>query len=235
LPEHVEEIPLEYFFNAIDWIKQKPIINSEKICIAGGSKGGELALLLASMDLDISGVIAIAPSHVIWQGLPHNPFNILWPNAAWTLNGEDLPYMEHEFYWPTIWKFINGGNQIELMPFYINQIKDEEKVQKSLIAVENINGPILFIAGKEDCVWPSYTMCKLMEHRLDSLNYQYPVEGLYYDNTGHQVISPYLWPTIDYIYEGTKFGGTNSANANSQIDSWNKMIQFLKRYFPPEI
>ena len=74
-----------------------------------------------------------------------------------------------------------------------------------------------------------------MEGRLDSLQFKYPVQGLYYNNTGHMVIGPNLWPTIDYKYEETKFGGTDSANANSQIDSWNRMMEFLKTYFPTDI
>ena len=234
LPKYLENVPLEYFFDAIDWIKQKPMIDPEKIIIAGGSRGGELALLLASLDPDITGVIAIEPSHVVWQGLPHNPFNIIWPKASWTLHGKSLPYMKHKFHWPTIWKFINGGRQIEMMNIHEEPIKDRTKVEKALIKVENINGPILFIAGKADCVWPSYKMCRIMEGRLDSLQFKYPVQGLYYNNTGHMVIGPNLWPTIDYKYEETKFGGTDSANANSQIDSWNRMMEFLKTYFPTD-
>ena len=112
------------------------------------------------------------------------------------------------------------------------EIDDKSKIEPALIKVENINGPILFIAGKDDRVWPSYKMCQMMKHRLDSLNYKFPVKCLYYENAGHNIISPDLFPTIDYQYEQTVVGGTNSGNASAQIDSWNKMIEFLKTYFP---
>jgi len=114
------------------------------------------------------------------------------------------------------------------------RLDDWSKIEPALIKVEKINGPILFIAGKDDQMWPSYQMCQMMQHRLDSLHFKHPVKGLYYDNAGHRVTSPDLLPTIDYKYEDVIFGGTDSGNANAQIDSWNKMIEFLKAYFPIE-
>src|SRR5688572_18837771 len=41
----------------------------EQIGIAGVSKGGELALLLASEDPRIRAVLAFVPSSVVWQSL----------------------------------------------------------------------------------------------------------------------------------------------------------------------
>lgn len=75
-------------------------------------------------------------------------------------------------------------------------------------------------------------MCQMMEQRLDSLNFKFPVQGLYYDEAGHDVLSPNLPPTIEYKYEQIKYGGTAAGNAAAQIDSWNRMLEFLKKYFP---
>ena len=231
LPEYLEKVPLEYFFHAVDWVRQQPVVDPQKIIIAGGSRGGELALLLGSMDPDIHGVVAISPSCVVWQGLPHNPFNLISPKAAWTFNGKDIPFMKHRIHWPTLWKIINGGGQIEMMYFHEKPLEDPSKIEQTRIRVENIMGPVLFIAGKDDRMWPSYAMCRMMQQRLDSLQFGYPVQELYYEHAGHRVIAPDLMPTIDYQYEGTKFGGTDSGNANAQIDAWKEMIGFLNTYF----
>ena len=232
LPKFLEEVPLEYFFRAIDWLKKQPMVNANQIVLIGGSRGGELVLLLASLDSDVDGVIAISPSHVIWQGLPHNPLNLISPKAAWTLHGKKLTYLRHHRHWPSTWKMINGGNQINFMNFHESSLRNERNVARAAIKVEKIKGPIMLIAGKQDCMWPSYKSCRIMEHRLDSLNFAYPVESLYYEDAGHKVIAPDLLPTIDYYLEGTKFGGTDSGNASAQMDAWNKMIQFLETYFP---
>ena len=47
-PERLEMIPMEYFEKEIKTLKSRPELNNSKIVVWGGSKGGELALLLAS-------------------------------------------------------------------------------------------------------------------------------------------------------------------------------------------
>lgn len=233
LPKYLAKIPLEYPFHAIDWIKGKPNIDRTRIIIAGGSRGGELALLLASMRSDLKGVIAVEPSCVLWQGLPHSLLSIFFSEPAWTLNGNTLPYLDNRLSLPTLAKFGTDAKQIELIHLYEGLFDNTLEIEPATIKVENIKGPILLIAGKDGCVWPAYKMCNIIERRLDSLHFAYPVRGLYYKNAGHYVtITPSLNPTIDYKYEQLKVGGTDSGNASAQIDSWNKIIEFLRTNFP---
>lgn len=44
----LEEVPLEYFEKVFKWISENEITNTKEIFVHGTSKGGELALLLAS-------------------------------------------------------------------------------------------------------------------------------------------------------------------------------------------
>lgn len=74
-PEYLDEIPLEYFDKPIEWFAKRPSMKDRKIVLVGGSKGGELALLLASRIAEIGGVIAISPSSVVFQGIP----KVFWP------------------------------------------------------------------------------------------------------------------------------------------------------------
>lgn len=233
LPRYLEKIPIEYLFHAIDWVKGRPHIDSSRVILAGGSRGGELALLLASLRSDIKGVIAIEPSYVLWQGLPHSPGSLFFPKPAWTLNGRALPFLKHRLHLPTMARLGSGGVQIELMKVYEGIVDNQKKIEPALIKVENIRGPILLVAGKDGRVWPAYRMCRMMEDRLGSLNFPHPVKCLYYENAGHYVtITPMLYPTIQYKYDQLKVGGTDSGNASAQIDSWNKIIEFLKTHFP---
>ena len=130
-------------------------------------------------------------------------------------------------------KFGGDAIQIELMKLYEGVIENKSKVKKAFIKVENIQGPILLIAGKDGKLWPAYKMCQMIENRLKNLDFQYPVESVYYDDAGHYVtLAPALMPTVEYKYEQIKVGGTDSGNAFAQMDSWQKVIEYLKTYFP---
>ena len=232
LPESLERIPLEYFFNSINWAKEKQFIDTAKIVILGGSAGGEASLLVASKRRDIKGVIAISPSNVIWQAQHNGPSS---NKSAWSLNGRELPYLEYSMSVWFIGKVIINSKQIELREIFETiYTEDKSKIEPALIEVEKINGPIILVAGKDDKRWPSYDMCQMIEKRLDSLKFEHQVVGLYYDNAGHNICSPELMPTINYKYQKFALGGKDSENSAAQIDSWNKMIGFLRTYFPVE-
>lgn len=66
LPNQLIRVPIEPFEKAVQWLKEK---GYEKIFIYGISKGAELALLTASLIKDISGVVALSPSHCVWGGM----------------------------------------------------------------------------------------------------------------------------------------------------------------------
>lgn len=233
LPKSIERIPLEYFFKSVDWAKEKQFIDTTKIVIIGVSKGAEAALLVASMRRDIKGAIAFVPSNVRWQGIPNGPSFVSKP--SWTLNGKDLPFLNCSFSFSFFGKFISNAKQIEMREIFQTIFtEDKSKIKPALIEVEKINGPILLFAGKDDKLWPSYDMCQMMENRLDSLNFEHQVECFYYDNAGHFIFGPDLMPTIYYKYDKFAWGGKDSENSAAQVDSWDKMIRFLKKYFPVE-
>ena len=69
LPVRLEEIPLEYFKSAIEWMRSQPSVEPNKIGIVGTSKGGEAALLVSATYQEIGAVVAYSPSHVVFQGI----------------------------------------------------------------------------------------------------------------------------------------------------------------------
>ena len=50
--------------------------------------------------------------------------------------------------------------------------------QEAEIKVENINGPILFVSGTEDQIWPSTQMCNRMVDRLKNAGFDKPYEHI---------------------------------------------------------
>ena len=86
LPKNLENVSLEYFLNAIRWLKVHSKVRSKHIHLYGVSRGGELAVLLAStFPEEITSTVAVVPSCVTYGGVP----NVTKP--SWTFKNEPLP------------------------------------------------------------------------------------------------------------------------------------------------
>jgi pimeloyl-ACP methyl ester carboxylesterase len=62
--------------------------------VIGSSRGAEAALIAAAAYPEVSGVVAISPSHVRWEGATARDFP---GGPAWTWRGEPLPYVRFHF------------------------------------------------------------------------------------------------------------------------------------------
>ena len=89
LPCALENIPLEYFERAIEWLRSEPQVDPSRVWILSGSRGSEADLLVAAhWPTLVRGVIATAPSSVVWGPVPGQcqPLGL----TAWTLHGQPL-------------------------------------------------------------------------------------------------------------------------------------------------
>ena len=69
LPPTLDAIPLEYFGEAIAWLRRQAEVRDDAVGVTGTSRGGELALLLGATFPEIRAVVAYVPSGVIHSGL----------------------------------------------------------------------------------------------------------------------------------------------------------------------
>ncbi|MBG9377276.1 dienelactone hydrolase family protein [Panacibacter sp. DH6] len=203
-PDRLEMIPVEYFEKAIVDLKSKPELKNKKIVVWGGSKGGELALLLASKYKQINGVIAAVPSSVVFQGLGGNPV------SSWSENGKSIPFVPFA---PFDYSKIVNNQYVEV---YKLSLEQTEYVSKAEIEVENINGPVLLLAGKADSMWTSDQMSQMVMKRLDSNKFPHWHKLFSYDNAGHTLNDSYM------------IGGTKEGNKNARIDSEKRTLDFLR-------
>ena len=180
LPRQLRKIPLEYFKRAFNWLSNQPEVEPDNYIVMGASKGGELALLLGSRFEEVRGVIALVPSHVVFQaiGLPHVA------GSSWTYRGEDVPFVSFA---PMPW--LVAGILAPLTRgykhLYIESLKRIHDDSKAIIPVERIGGPVLLISATEDRMWPSEQMCQAITTRLTENGFQHPYE--------HQVIEGPHW------------------------------------------
>jgi dienelactone hydrolase len=85
LPATLKDIPLEYFEKALRWLGTQPGVDPRRLVVAGISRGGEAALLLAATYPDlVHGVIACTPSADVLPAARGS-------GSAWTVNGSPVP------------------------------------------------------------------------------------------------------------------------------------------------
>jgi dienelactone hydrolase len=210
LPKDLERIPVETVDRAVEWITKQPGVDPNRIVVMGGSKGAEFALVAASFNPKIKGVIAYAPSSVVWEAISQSKES----NSSWTMGGKDVafaPYVTSEEY----------KKSRRLIDLYDPSFA--KAPVESQIAVEKINGPILLLSGKNDLLWPSATMADAIEARLAKHNFKYKVFNRQWENVGHHVAGVPNRPTADSV----PLGGTAQTIAKAQFEAWREIIAFL--------
>lgn len=183
LPNSLEEIPLEYFETAFAWLSDQKGLAANKYAILGGSKGAEAGLVLGSKYPQVMAVIALSPSHVVWQGIPRHRFEIDQNvKSSWSYQGDSLPFLAY----PTSIKKLDLL-LLRLRRMHAEALQNSPRVETSTIEVEKIQGAILLISGKQDRMWPATEMCNAIIDRLKAKKFKYRYEHITYD-TGHNGI-----------------------------------------------
>ena len=208
LPKELERIPLEYFDHALAWLRAQPYVDPSRIGIGGVSKGGELALLIASRHPEVRGVAVFVPSGMVFQsiakGFPHT--------SSWTFQGKDLPFVAYG----------KVNNPKSTADIYRAGIEQADSTEATTIPVERIQGPILLISGREDNLWPSTMLSDMIVTRLRAHNFAHPIEHIAYPDAGHLISSI---RTDDVTHRG----GTNEGNHKAQVDGQRRFLDFFQR------
>jgi len=232
LPEKLEKIPLEYFEKIFKWIENNEIISSKEIFVHGTSKGGELALLLASRYKQIKKVVAVEPHAYCFQAL--NGMNSGKNVSSWSHRGESIPFIEidNNIFFEDQKKSIEKGIPFGFASTYKKSIEKAVNKEEARIKVENSEADIFMIVGKEDNIWNSYDGSLVILDNLKKSNYKHKVELLICDGMGHPMPVPYVIPISDTLamnMMGGVFssGGTIEGNAEGQYKSWKRTIEFF--------
>ena len=208
LPKELDEIPLEYFLGALEYMQRKPEIDRTRIGVVGVSKGAELALLLASNAPAIRAVVAFVPSSVVFQsGASMEPGQK--PRSSWTFHGRPLPFVPRE----------SGNTDEPLVNEFRRALKQRDRVTIATIPVERIGGPILLLSGKEDTTWPSSDMSEMVIARLRERNFRFAYQHIAYDDAGHLI--------HQRRPDAVKRGGTERGNNLAQQDAQQRTLAFL--------
>lgn len=159
-PDTLDRISIDAVHEAIMEACKDPRIAKNSIAIVGGSRGGDLALLLASYYPDVSAVVAIVPGHVVFPG--HTTH---FSTPCWTKDGKSLPFLPvNEASVPYL---IKG----DLRKTFEAMLQDTAAERAAAIPVERIKGPVLILSATQDEITPSTVsgdkiMMRLREHHF---------------------------------------------------------------------
>ncbi|MCE6989657.1 acyl-CoA thioester hydrolase/BAAT C-terminal domain-containing protein [Dyadobacter sp. CY323] len=164
-PDTLDRIALEDIQFAISEATKDSLVNPDKIAIIGGSRGGDLALLLGSYYPDIKCIVALVPSHAAFPGHTSH-----FSTSAWTYRGKELPFVPvNEESIPFLYKR-------DLRGAFETMLKDTVAESNASIKIENINGPIFLISANKDEIAPTTPMCEKIVKRLKNNHFKYNYE-----------------------------------------------------------
>lgn len=227
LPKELVNIPLDYIEGAIDWLNGNPNVDSEKLGVFGTSKGGELALLSASMFPAIKAVVGYVPSGVVYPGIGQSALGL----TSWQYKGQSLPFAYGKVPMEVTKKLkqaIQTGKPISWRKTYQYWAEGEKQAE---IAVEDIQGPILLISGGDDQLWPADFLSEKVITRLKEHNHPYNFEHINFPKAGHSFSAP-GFPTTQSVMSPfgngkLLLGGTPKDNSQAQSDAWRRTVAFF--------
>ncbi len=159
-PRYLDRISLNAISDTIKSIAKNPKIDESKIALIGGSRGGELVLNLASRFSHFKAVVAMSTSNVSFPAIT------LYANtSSWTYDNKEVPYV------PAPIKTIGPAIKGDLYTAHAMMLEDEKAVKNAEIPIENINGPVLIVSGRDDDQWPASEMSEQIVKRLKENNF----------------------------------------------------------------
>ncbi|WP_035567701.1 acyl-CoA thioester hydrolase/BAAT C-terminal domain-containing protein [Hymenobacter sp. IS2118] len=164
-PDTLNKIAVEAVYNAIRAAAQNPAVAAGRIAIIGGSRGGDLALLLGSYYPDIDCVVALVPSHAVFPG--HTAH---FSTSLWTYQGRELPFV------PVNDAAVPFLMKRDLRGAFTAMLADTVAGNSAAIPVEQIKAPVLLLSATADEIAPTTPMCVKIMARLKRHHFPYAYE-----------------------------------------------------------
>jgi dienelactone hydrolase len=237
LPPELVEIPLEYFGEAMHWLRNRPEVDGARVGVIGMSRGGELALLLgATFHEHVAAVAALVPSGVVIGGIGKDPATMA--RAAWTHGGKPLqplpPPMDPEAIDAVGRAFGARVPYSGRGPFERLLAREPELVRQTTIPVERSHAAILLLSAQDDQIWPSTAFAEIAMEQLRAAKFAYPFEHMAYPGAGHWAcLPPNLPTTMNWAMHAQvpmplAYGGNARDTAAASAGGWQRVLGFLR-------
>jgi dienelactone hydrolase len=162
LPATLEKVPLEILEADLARLTADPRVAPGGVVVVGGSRGGELALLLGATFPEVSGVVARVPSGVVWGSLSGADA------SGWTLVDAPLPFIHSLGQMGALTRSSEGAAGYTFTSVFQAALAAAapEEIAAATIPIERVEGPVLLLAGADDGLWPSCDLADIAFRRL---------------------------------------------------------------------
>lgn len=235
LPPSLCEIPLEYFGECLAWMQGA--LSPKAVAVQGTSRGGELALLLASEFVEeIAGAVGVVPMFCVTPGWTSESVEC----SAWSLKGKALPYppSKDSMTVADMQSLAKTPDEpIELASDFRKNLDTIDARERYGIPVEKINGPVLLISGVEDSMWPSHWACQIIANRLRKNGFSKEYRHVALRETGHLTPLPNTNTKFTHAVHHAVLnvflsaGGNPSGSALSSHEMWSALSSYYRSLF----
>lgn len=237
LPTGICSIPMEYFAEGLSWMQRE--FGVRRIGVQGGSRGGELSLMLAAYFPDqVCSIIPMVPMFASSAGW--DPVHGA-SGASWTLDGKNIPYAKSRT--PSHEEMAAKGEASSTgyaaSPDYLEDLDKPEVRQNCMIPIDRAKANILLISGEDDQMWPSRWGSELVVNHLRAKGYAYPFRHLVLLQAGHLTLPPNSVTTFsNAVYHPLAdifltCGGTPSGSAHAGRVMWDAMVAHYENTLEP--
>lgn len=230
LPQTLENIPVETVGKAIREIARRADVDANRIAVLGASKGGELALLVASTYPQVHAVVADVPSPFAWQGIAQGPGPA---TSSWTVGGKPVAFVHYSSTMGQVFGAAFMTRQpLDLRKGYDAAMQENKaEIPGAMFHLENIRGPVLMLAAGDDQIWDSVAQSQIGMAYLQAHHHPYADEFLQYPGAGHIFLLASSEHPMTQVPMGPLtmlLGGTPQANVNAAEQAWPKVFTFLQ-------
>ena len=221
------EVPIERIERGLRWARSHPKVSAAggRLAVIGGSKGGELALLVAATFPDLVGpVVAYTPSAVVWAGIDFSqPRGSM--QSSWCFQGRPLPFVPY----PGGVGPSSSDRGISVLPIYERGLDNTVAVDQAAIPIERARGPVLLISGEDDRMWPAARMCAMVVDRMRRNGREGSIRHLNFPEAGH-VLFPYHAPSPSGAALPMRFdlGGSPESGSAAHAIAWPDVVEHLR-------
>ncbi|XP_055989787.1 acyl-coenzyme A thioesterase 1-like [Sorex fumeus] len=213
LPKGIQALQLEYFEEAVDYLRSHPQVQGPGVGLLGISKGGDLCLSMASFLKGITATVIINGSLVNVGGILHYKGTVL-PPAPLNLNRVKM----------------TKDGFVDIVDVLNSPLEEED--QNSIIPVERAESALLFLVGQDDHNWKSEFYAREASKRLEACGKKPQV--ICYPDAGHYIEPPYF-PMChaslhSLVGQPVIWGGEPRAHSKAQEDAWKQLQAFFHKH-----
>ncbi|CAK6974791.1 Hypothetical predicted protein [Scomber scombrus] len=215
MPKSIKEVHLDYFEEAMQFLKNLDKVGSEGVGVLSLSKTGDVALSMASY---LAGIDAV-----------------VWINGCCANTALPLYYKKnllHPALMSDISKVIHTESAADIFKYCNNDPLAEEN-RATLIPIEKAESHFLFVASEDDLNWDSKAHMDELVERLKRHGKE-NFESVCYPEAGHFLEPPYgpYCPSSFHWVAGkpAMWGGEPRSHTAAEVHLWKKIQEFFRSH-----